>query len=72
MSPQEERELLTPAEVATLFGVDQKTVGRWTKAGKLTAIRTVSGHRRYLAAEVRALRGPGGSAHNPNEVHRSG
>lgn len=47
--------LLTPAEVATIFRVDPKTVTRWAKAGKLTSIRTLGGHRRYLEAEVRAL-----------------
>ena len=47
--------LLTPAEVATMFRVDPKTVTRWAKAGKLSAIRTLGGHRRYSAAEVRGL-----------------
>ncbi len=45
--------LLTPAEVASLFRVDTKTVTRWAKAGKLTAIRTLGGHRRYRESEVR-------------------
>jgi len=47
--------LLTPAEVATLFRVDPKTVTRWAKQGKLTSLRTVGGHRRYSEDEVRAL-----------------
>jgi len=47
--------LLTPAEVASLFRVDPKTVTRWAKAGKLTAIRTLGGHRRYRSSEVNAL-----------------
>ena len=47
--------LLTPSEVATLFRVDPKTVTRWAKAGKLTAIKTLGGHRRYRESEVRAL-----------------
>ncbi len=47
--------LLTPSEVATLFRVDPKTVTRWAKAGKLSAIRTLGGHRRYSEAEVRML-----------------
>jgi excisionase family DNA binding protein len=47
--------LLTPSEVATLFRVDPKTVTRWAKAGKLTSIRTLGGHRRYRESEVRAL-----------------
>jgi excisionase family DNA binding protein len=48
-------ELLTPAEVATMFRVDPKTVTRWAKAGKLTSIRTLGGHRRYRKSEVVGL-----------------
>lgn len=47
--------LLTPSEVAALFRVDPKTVTRWAKAGKLTSIRTLGGHRRYKASEVQSL-----------------
>ncbi len=47
--------LLTPSEVALLFRVDPKTVTRWAKAGKLTSIRTLGGHRRYKESEVKAL-----------------
>ncbi len=47
--------LLTPSEVAVLFRVDPKTVTRWAVAGKLSAIRTLGGHRRYRLSEVRAL-----------------
>lgn len=54
----EERDpLLTPGEVAGLFRVDPKTVTRWAKAGKLTAIRTLGGHRRYRSSEVHRLLG---------------
>jgi excisionase family DNA binding protein len=35
--------------------VDPKTVTRWAKAGKLTSIRTLGGHRRYKESEVKAL-----------------
>ena len=48
-------ELLTPAEVAEVFRVDPKTVTRWAKAGKIRAIKTMGGHRRYYAAEVDRL-----------------
>ena len=51
----EQEVLLTPSEVAHLFRVDPKTVTRWAKAGKLTAIRTLGGHRRYKESEVKAL-----------------
>ncbi len=47
--------LLTPAEVASMFRVDPKTVTRWAKSGKLSSIRTLGGHRRYREVEVRAL-----------------
>lgn len=53
--PFDNDSLLTPAEVAALFKVDPKTVTRWAKAGKLTSIRTLGGHRRYKEAEVKAL-----------------
>jgi len=53
--PAEQEVLLTPAEVAKLFRVDPKTVTRWAKAGKLTAIRTLGGHRRYRQSEVQNL-----------------
>ncbi len=51
----EQEVLLTPAEVASFFRVDPKTVTRWAKAGKLTSIRTLGGHRRYKDSEVKAL-----------------
>jgi excisionase family DNA binding protein len=49
--------LLTPAEVASMFRVNPKTVTRWARAGKITAIRTLGGHRRFRASEInRCLR----------------
>ena len=52
LSVSGQENLLTPAEVAALFRVDPKTVTRWAKAGKLTSIRTLGGHRRYKESEV--------------------
>jgi excisionase family DNA binding protein len=60
--PVEGDSLLTPAEVAALFRVDPKTVTRWARAGKLTSLRTLGGHRRYRESEVRALLGGEGLA----------
>ncbi|MCV2395272.1 BldC family transcriptional regulator [Actinotalea sp. M2MS4P-6] len=54
---EQSENLLTPAEVAAMFRVDPKTVTRWAKSGKLSSIRTLGGHRRYLESEVRALMG---------------
>ena len=51
----EAERLLTPAEVAQLLRVHPKTVSRWVQSGKLSAVRTLGGHRRYRANEVYAL-----------------
>ena len=63
----EQEVLLTPAEVASLFRVDPKTVTRWAKSGKLTSIRTLGGHRRYKESEVKLLLGLA-----PNLINRNG
>jgi len=49
----DEYALLTPGEVAVMFRVSPKTVTRWARAGKIPAIRTVGGHRRFRASDVR-------------------
>lgn len=51
----ESHALLTPAEVAALFRVNPKTVTRWADSGRLSAVRTLGGHRRYLQNEVARL-----------------
>jgi len=48
-------ELLTPAKVAQMFGVDPKTVTRWADSGRLGFIRTPGGHRRFRRSEITAL-----------------
>lgn len=53
--PHRREELLTPGQVARMFGVDPKTVTRWAQTGKLDAIRTLGGHRRYRRSEVERL-----------------
>ena len=56
MMPGEESiddRLLTPAEVAEMFRVNPKTVTRWARTGRLRAIKTIGGHRRYRMSEVR-------------------
>lgn len=63
----EQEVLLTPSEVASLFRVDPKTVTRWAKAGKLTSIRTLGGHRRYKESEVKNL-----LASNPTTIGNGG
>jgi excisionase family DNA binding protein len=46
---------LHTAEVADLLHVSPKTVSRWAKEGKLPFLKTLGGHRRYPAAEIRQL-----------------
>ncbi|WP_374230404.1 BldC family transcriptional regulator [Rhodococcus sp. ARC_M6] len=50
-----DEEFLTPKEVAVLFHVNSKTVGRWARTGKIRFTTTIGGHRRYRSAEVHAL-----------------
>jgi excisionase family DNA binding protein len=54
--------LLTPGEVAALLHVDANTVARWSNEGRLRAIRTPGGHRRYPASEVLRLARNNGSS----------
>lgn len=55
INPPAQDKLLTPGEVARLFRVDPKTVTRWARTGRIGSIRTPGGHRRYYAAQIRAL-----------------
>jgi len=49
--------MLTASEVAQLFRVSAKTVGRWGRSGALPLYRTVGGHHRYRLADVIAFLG---------------
>jgi excisionase family DNA binding protein len=55
MDDSELQDLMTPGEVAKTFRVDSKTVTRWARAGKLSSIRTLGGHRRYSRSQIEAL-----------------
>ena len=57
--------LLTPAEVARMFRVSPKTVTRWARAGKLTAMRTLGGHRRFRAQRCAGSSGASKSPATP-------
>jgi excisionase family DNA binding protein len=50
-----DEQLLRPGQVAALFQVSRRTVSDWARAGKLDAIITPGGHRRFRATQVRAL-----------------
>jgi len=51
----ETEDLLTPSEVAAMFRVNPKTVTRWARAGRISYIKTLGGHRRFKASEIRNL-----------------
>lgn len=56
MSEPIDDRLMTPAEVASIFRVNPKTVERWANAGLLTAVRpNPNGWRRYKESQVRNL-----------------
>ncbi|HKY74873.1 MAG TPA: BldC family transcriptional regulator [Acidimicrobiia bacterium] len=54
MTAAHQADLLTPGEVAALFRVNAKTVTRWARAGKISTVRTLGGHRRFRRNEVEA------------------
>jgi DNA-binding transcriptional MerR regulator len=49
------RNWVKPAAAAAKFGVSAHAIREWAKAGKVTSIRTLGGHRRYDEAEVAAM-----------------
>ena len=53
--PPGQRRPYIPSEVAAMFGVNEKTVGRWRKTGKIPYFMTIGGHARYPADSTDAL-----------------
>ena len=51
--------LLTTREAADILGVGPTTVKRWSDEGKLPALKTAGGHRRYREGDVLAMRNRG-------------
>lgn len=49
-------ELLTVGQAAAELRVHGDTIRRWAKAGKIRAIRTPTGHRRFRAADIAAIK----------------
>jgi len=48
----EKQKYLRPQEVAEFYRVSPKTLKNWEAEGKLTAVKTRGGHRRYLRSEI--------------------
>lgn len=49
--------LLTLKETGQLLNVSKSTLQRWDKSGKLIALRTEGGHRRYKQSDIKRLIG---------------
>ena len=49
-----------------MFRVNPKTVTRWHRTGKMSAIRTLGGHRRFRASEIRRLLAEGEPLRQPS------
>lgn len=47
--------IYTPSEVAALFKVDPKTVGRWMDSGKLGHVKPFGGTRRITEHHINAI-----------------
>ena len=46
---------VSPKEASVMFGVCTKTLARWDSEGKIRAIRTPGGHRRYYLSEIMSM-----------------
>ncbi len=55
MPETNENTLMTPADVAELFGVTTSAVVKWADEGKLRTQRTPGGHRRFRREDVNEL-----------------
>jgi len=44
-----------------MFRVNPKTVTRWARSGKISAIRTLGGHRRFRKSEITRILAEGDS-----------
>jgi excisionase family DNA binding protein len=47
--------LLTAKEVAQRMRVNPRTVAKWARTGKITAVRTFGGHYRFKTSEINKI-----------------
>lgn len=55
MTHANKSDLISVGQAAERLGIAINTLRRWTKAGVISAARTVGKHRRYYRADVDAL-----------------
>lgn len=56
--------LLTLKETEELLNASKSTLQRWDNSGKLVALRTVGGHRRYKLSDIEKILGKGENDNN--------
>ena len=52
MTNSKSKKYLTPKEAAAFLNVSTESIRNWTKAGKLSAVTTLGGHRRFMVEEI--------------------
>ena len=55
MPSKDQRDYLSPGEVARVLHVSPKTVARWADMGWLNCVVTLGGHRRFAREEIEAI-----------------
>ena len=60
--------LLTLKETGTLLNVSKSTLQRWDKEGKLIAVRTEGGHRRYKLSDIEKILGKEQTVRDNNDI----
>lgn len=48
-------ELITPKKAAEMLGISPMTLRNWEESGKIKAVKTLGGHRRYLIEEIKGI-----------------
>ena len=61
-------QLITISEAAKQLGLTKKTLQDWDNDGKLVALRTAGGHRRYRQSDITELQGLESEEENPDRV----
>ena len=54
-----ENELISPQQAAKILSVSTDTLRKWEQKAKITAIKTIGGHRRYSTKEIIAIKNHG-------------
>lgn len=53
--PEAVSDFLSVGEAAVMLGVSVETMRRWDRDGRITALRTPTGHRRFRRLDVETL-----------------